>query len=101
MFEAPGIFHALYRMVSPFVDHHTRSKIKFVYGKEAIAEFQREIPAEVCALWCLVVPAISGCVATWRALQTRPCPDMQTALPPGVGTLPQHTCVAERLVALP
>ena len=59
MFEAPGIFHALYRVVSPFVDHHTRSKIKFVYGKEGIAEFQREIPAEVCALCGLAAPARS------------------------------------------
>ena len=47
MFDAPGIFHALWRMVSPFVDSHTRSKIKFVYGKEAIAEFKQEFPTEV------------------------------------------------------
>lgn len=48
MYDAPGIFHALWKLVSPFIDHHTRSKIKFLYGKEGIAEFQRAFPPEVC-----------------------------------------------------
>ena len=49
MYDAPGIFHALWKLVSPFIDHHTRSKIKFLYGKEGIAEFQRAFPPEVSA----------------------------------------------------
>ena len=47
MYEAPGIFHALWRIVSPFVDHNTRAKIKFVYGAEGIKEFQEHIPQDV------------------------------------------------------
>lgn len=47
MYEAPGIFHALFRLVSPFIDHHTKAKIKFVYGQDAIKEFQQQIPDDV------------------------------------------------------
>ena len=47
MLDAPGIFWALWKVVSPFVDSVTKSKIEFVDGEKAIEEFKKMIGPEV------------------------------------------------------
>ena len=52
MFDAPGIFYALWKVVSPFVDSVTKAKIEFVDGKKALEEFKNTIGLEVRSIWC-------------------------------------------------
>ncbi|KAK9798213.1 hypothetical protein WJX73_007072 [Symbiochloris irregularis] len=46
MLDAPGIFYALWKVVSPFVDSVTKAKIEFVDGKKAMDEFRVTIGME-------------------------------------------------------
>ena len=46
MYEAPTIFWALWKAVSPFIDPETKRKVRFVGAKEARKEFQ-ELMGEV------------------------------------------------------
>jgi hypothetical protein len=39
MYEAPTIFWALWKAVSPFIDPETKQKVRFVTAKEAAQEF--------------------------------------------------------------
>ena len=72
MYEAPGIFHALFRLVSPFIDHHTKAKIKFVYGQDAIKEFQEQIPDNVRPQLQSAVDLVFGRAAQGVCRCTRP-----------------------------
>lgn len=47
MYNAPGIFWALWKVVSPFVDSVTKAKIEFVDGVKAIEQFKTVIGIEV------------------------------------------------------
>lgn len=57
MLDAPGIFIAIWKVVSPFIDSVTKSKIEFVHGDEAIETFRAAISPEVRS--ALPHPAIS------------------------------------------
>ena len=47
MFEAPLIFWAIWKAVSPFIDPVTRKKVQFVSEKHGPAEMANDIPHEV------------------------------------------------------
>ena len=53
MFEAPGTFYALWKVVSPFVDSVTKAKVEFVSGQKAIETFKSAVGADVCPHACL------------------------------------------------
>jgi CRAL/TRIO domain len=63
--NAPGMFWALWKMVSPFIDAGTRAKIAFVKGEEALAELQKVIPQEVGAIFAVLL-ANALCHAYWN-----------------------------------
>ncbi|GIL91980.1 hypothetical protein Vretimale_18506 [Volvox reticuliferus] len=54
LYNAPVVFYGIYRLVYPFIDPVTREKVRFVYEKDAEAEFlaafDREVlPSEICS----------------------------------------------------
>ncbi|GLC33863.1 hypothetical protein PLESTB_000812300 [Pleodorina starrii] len=54
LYNAPYIFYGLYKMVYPFIDPVTREKVKFIYEKDAEAEFLAAfdpsvLPPEICS----------------------------------------------------
>lgn len=56
MFNSPGIFYALWKVVSPFVDSVTKSKIEFIDGDKAVEAFRAAIGLDVCPfVLCIII----------------------------------------------
>ncbi|GIL65657.1 hypothetical protein Vafri_19234 [Volvox africanus] len=54
LYNAPVVFYGIYKMVYPFIDPVTREKVRFVYEKDAQAEFlsafdPQVLPPELCS----------------------------------------------------
>lgn len=60
MYDAPGIFYALWKVVSPFVDSVTKAKIDFVDGRKALELFKEVVGMEVSTVFCMtpVLPVV-------------------------------------------
>lgn len=60
MFDAPIIFNALWRAVSPFIDADTKKKVIFISGSTGMAELLKVCSPEVRILHAFVLFAVSA-----------------------------------------
>ncbi|GAX82370.1 hypothetical protein CEUSTIGMA_g9799.t1 [Chlamydomonas eustigma] len=63
LYDAPMIFYALWKVVSPFVDPVTRKKVVFVYPKDVETVLHASIPKEI-------LPAELGGTGQWLKVKS-------------------------------
>ena len=67
MLDSPGIFYALWKVVSPFVDSVTKAKIEFVDGHKAIEKLRAAIDPEASLVFLNMQSAALSLLQKFRA----------------------------------